>query len=105
MRRPTEGKAGRRRGRRLGRNANLLVISAIVSSAGDWLYRLALPLVVYELSHSPVSMAFTYVLEYAPYLLLSPVGGLLADRVDKRRLLVACDGMAALLTASLAALL
>jgi MFS family permease len=88
-----------------GRDASLLVASAIVSSAGDWLYRLALPLVVYELTHSAIGTAATYALEFGPYLLLSPAGGLLADRVDRRRLLIASDAAAAVLAGALALLL
>lgn len=97
--------ARRRRRRRLGRNARLLVASTVISSIGDWLYRLALPLVVYELTHSPVSMALTYVVEYVPYVVVSPLGGVLADRIDKRRLLAGIELGAALIVGTLAVML
>lgn len=73
------------------RNYYLLLSGFFVSTIGDWFYQLALPLLIYELTRSAMSMAVTYGLAYAPFLLLLPLGGVLADRVDRRRFLILGD--------------
>jgi MFS family permease len=78
------------------RNYYLLLCAYFISSIGDWLYQLALPLLVYQLTHSPLSMAVTYGLTYLPYMIFLPLGGLIADRVDRRRLLMIGDFTSAL---------
>jgi MFS family permease len=84
------------------RNGRLLFGAALISSAGDWMYRLALPILVYELTHSAVAVAATYALEYAPYVIVGPLGGVVADRFDRRRLLLGGDAAAAFITGVLA---
>jgi len=73
------------------RNYYLLLSGFFVSTIGDWFYQLALPLLIYQLTRSAMSMALTYGLAYAPFLLLLPVGGVLADRIDRRRFLIVGD--------------
>jgi MFS family permease len=73
------------------RNYYLLLSGFFVSTIGDWFYQLALPLLIYELTRSAMSMAVTYGLAYAPFLLLLPLGGVLADRIDRRRFLIVGD--------------
>jgi MFS family permease len=87
------------------RNRGLLVSAYFISTSGDWLYRLALPLLVLRMTGSAVSAAFTYALEFAPYIGLSLVAGVVADRVDRRRLLIVGDGCAAILVGVLVALI
>ena len=84
------------------RDEYLLLGAFFVSTVGDWLYRLALPLIVFEITHSAFDMALVYALEFAPYLLFSLAGGVLADRVDRRRLLIAGDLVSAGLVAAVA---
>jgi MFS family permease len=76
---------------RTTRNFPFLLGAFFVSTVGDWLYRLALPLLVLRMTGSALSTATVYALEYAPYLVFSLLGGLAADRLDRRRLLVASD--------------
>jgi MFS family permease len=73
------------------RNYYLLLSGFFISTIGDWFYQLALPLLVYNLTHSAMSMAITYGLTYVPFLLLLPLGGVIADRVDRRRFLICGD--------------
>jgi len=75
----------------MSRNYYLFLSGYFISSVGDWLYQLALPLLVYEITHSPLSMAVTYGLTFLPYIFFLPIGGVIADRVDRRRLLVFGD--------------
>ncbi|GAA2265573.1 MFS transporter [Nonomuraea roseoviolacea subsp. roseoviolacea] len=88
----------------MGRSYWLLLTGFLASSLGTWIYRLALPLLVYDLTGSPLGTGLVYVMEYVPYLLLGMVGGVLADRYDRRRLLVVGDTASAVVTLVLAAM-
>ena len=58
---------------------------------GDGLRTIAIPLLVFHLTGSAVSLSITYALEFAPYAFFSVIGGSLADRLDRRKLMIACD--------------
>jgi CSLREA domain-containing protein len=69
----------------------LLLASLAVSSCGDWLYNVALLAFVYERTGSATWVALTTTARVLPMLLLGPFGGALADRWDRRRLLLGSD--------------
>lgn len=73
------------------RNYRLWAAGAIVSNTGTWMQRVAQDwLVLTQLSDdSGVAVGITTGLQFAPMLLLAPVAGSLADRWDRRRLLMA----------------
>jgi MFS family permease len=85
------------------RDYRLLLGAFVVSAAGDWLYKLALPLLVLKLTGSALQTAVVYSLEYVPYLLFAPLGGVISDRYDRRMLMIRADvaatGIAGLLAA------
>lgn len=78
------------------RNYRLFAGGQVVSLAGTWMQRIAQDWLVLELSHSSASaLGIATGLQFTPTLLLSLWGGVLADRYDKRRMLVAVQtGMA-----------
>jgi MFS family permease len=80
----------------------LLLSAFLASSLGTWIYRLALPLLVYDLTGSALGTGLVYVMEYLPYLALGMVGGVLADRLNRRRLLVLGDLTSGVITILLA---
>jgi MFS family permease len=82
----------------MGTRYYLLLTGYVVSSLGNWIYRLTLPLLVLHLTGSALNAATVYILEYLPFLLLSLPGGVYADRFDRRRLLIAGDLAAAAIT-------
>src|SRR3954452_15232703 len=84
---------GRRLSRRLRgmRSFRLLLLSLAVSSCGDWLYNVALLALVYQRTGSATLAALTTAARGLPLLVLGPLGGALADRHDRRRLLIASD--------------
>ena len=82
----------------------LLLCAFFVSTAGDWLYRLALPLLVLEMTGSALGTALVYTLEHLPYLLFAVLGGVIADRANRRSLLIRTDIVAAVLIGLLAIL-
>ncbi len=49
-----------------------------------------------ETTGSPLSLAFLYVLAFLPMGLLSPFGGVLADKLNRKAIIIACDSLMAL---------
>jgi MFS family permease len=74
------------------RNYRLFATGQVVSLIGTWGQRVAQDWLVLELSHgSPVALGVAVALQFTPTLLFSLWAGVLADRHDKRRLLVAAQ--------------
>jgi MFS family permease len=63
------------------------------SLLGDGLRTLAVPLLAYHLTHSALSTGAAFICEIAPFSLFSLIGGSLADRVDRRKLMMGCDAI------------
>lgn len=70
------------------RNLRLYFAGLAVSQIGSWVQLVSLPWLVLRLTHSGTALGLTYALQFLPILLLGAWGGVVADRVDKRRLLV-----------------
>jgi MFS family permease len=68
-----------------------LIGSLAVSRAGDFLYTTALVVVVLERTGSAGWVAAALISRLLPYAVLTPLAGVLADRVDRRRLMVLSD--------------
>jgi MFS family permease len=68
-----------------------LLSALAVSQVGDWLYNLALVVLVYDRTHSAVWAGVTTAARVVPVVVLGPVGGVLADRFDRRRIMIVCD--------------
>lgn len=79
----------------------LLWTAGIVSLAGDWVMRAALPYFVYQQTGSTIATAGMIVAELAPAVLLGPAAGVFVDRWDRKRLLVATNLFQALAVAAL----
>jgi MFS family permease len=76
-----------------------------VSMLGNWLQQTAQALLVYQLSGgSAAAVGMTSFCSGIPLLLLSPFSGALADRIDRRRLLIGCHALEMLLAGCLALL-
>jgi MFS family permease len=86
------------------RNYRLYFFSQIVSMTGTWMQSVAQIWLVLRLTHSGVALGIVTGLQFAPILLLGAWTGLLADRVDKRRLVIATQTAAALLALALGVL-
>jgi hypothetical protein len=68
-----------------------LLVGQAVSSLGDWVGTFALVARAFDLTGSPTAVGGMLVLRLVPPLVASPVGGLLADRMDRRLLLVSTN--------------
>jgi MFS family permease len=64
-----------------------------LSFIGDGLRLLSVPLLAYHLTHSALSTGIALICEIAPFSLFALVGGSLADRLDRRKLMIACDAV------------
>jgi MFS family permease len=82
------------------RNFRLYFVGQAVSLVGTWMQSVALSWLVLELTHSGTMIGLVVAAQFLPVLLFGAYGGLLADRVEKRRLLQATQttlGLLALL--------
>ena len=73
------------------RSFRRLLVGLAVSEAGDWLYNVALLAFVYERTHSAGWLAATTAARIVPWVVLGPLGGVIADRFDRRRTMIVCD--------------
>ena len=87
---------------RLGSRFHLVWTAVTVSGLGDGVRYVALPLLAARLSPDPRQIALVYLAEQAPWLLTGLPAGVLADRLDRRRLLYATDSARAVVAGALA---
>ena len=79
------------------RNYALFISGAFLSNIGNWMQNLAVPYVVYQATHSAAWVGLAGFAQYAPAVLVSPIGGSVADRYPRRRVLLATQSVLALL--------
>jgi MFS family permease len=83
------------------RDFRLLWAGSLVSSLGSWLLTIAIPAHVLLATGSLRDTGLTLAAEYLPLLILGPVAGVVADRCDRRRLLITaglfCAGAVAMM--------
>ena len=70
------------------RNFRLFFIGQLISQVGTWLTTIALTLLVLHETHSGLAIGALVACQFGPVLLLGAYGGVIADRSDKRRLLL-----------------
>lgn len=85
-------------------NFRIFAIGHFVAVIALWMQRIAQDWLVLELSGSVTAVGITVALQFMPSLVLGPWGGMVADRFAKRKILVLCQSVAALLAAALAVL-
>lgn len=77
------------------RNFSVFWLGALASNIGGWLSNLAVPFVLYDITGSAVWVGLASVAQFLPGVLLGPLGGALADRHDRRKVLLSTQaGMA-----------
>lgn len=86
------------------RNFRLFFTGHAVSVTGTWMQRVGQDWLVLEVSDSAVAIGIATALQFLPMLFLGMLGGVTADRVDRRRLLVVTQAASAVLALVLAAL-
>ncbi|MCT2587212.1 MFS transporter [Actinophytocola gossypii] len=79
----------------MNRSFARLWTAAFCSETGEWMLQVALPVLVYQSTGSAASTAAMMIVGMVPAVVLSPVAGVLADRADRRLLLLlVCLGQA-----------
>jgi MFS family permease len=86
------------------RNFRLFFFGQLISQIGTWLTMIALTLLVLHRTHSGLAIGLLVACEFGPVLLLGAYGGLVADRSDKRRLLLTTQTLEMLQSFALGAL-
>ena len=79
------------------RNYRLFFIGQLVSVTGTWMQQIAQDWLVLHLSDSGIAVGVTVGLQFLPMLLFGMTGGLIADRFDKRKVLLYTQAAAGVL--------
>jgi MFS family permease len=75
----------------LGRDFWLYFTGQLISQVGGSFTLFALPLLVFDLTHSATNLAITTAAEFVPYLLFGLLLGALVDRVNRKRMMLLTD--------------
>ena len=86
------------------RDFGLFWASLLFSAVGSQISTVAIAWQIYEITNSPFQLGLAGLFRALPIMLLSIPGGVLADRMDRRRLLILTQSLAALLALALALL-
>jgi MFS family permease len=79
------------------RNYRLFLTGQVASLSGTWMQTVAQAWLVLKLTNSGVALGIITALQFLPLLLFGPLGGLVADRFDKRRVIMATQSTAGVL--------
>jgi MFS family permease len=85
-------------------NFRLYFGGQVVSVSGAWMQRVAQSWLVLEITGSGAMVGAITAVQFLPILLLAPRGGLVADRMDKRKLLYVTQSLASLIALTLGVL-
>jgi MFS family permease len=88
---------------RRNRDFVLLQTGQLLSAFGSNMSRIAFPLLALAVTHSPAQAGYVGGVQFAPYLVFGLVAGVAADRLERRRLMIASETVAAAALATLAA--
>lgn len=77
------------------RDFRIFFLGALASNSGNWLQNIAVPFVLYELTGRSVWVGLAGFAQFIPAFLLGPIGGSLADRHDRRTVLLVCQALMA----------
>jgi MFS family permease len=86
------------------RNFRLFFVGQLISQVGTWLTTIALTLLVLHLTNSGLAVGGLVACQFGPVLVFGAWGGLIADRSDKRKLLITTQTLEMLQSFAIAAL-
>ena len=81
------------------RNYRLFFFGQLVSVAGTWMQSIAQSFLVLDLTHSGTQLGLTSAARFLPMFLFGPIGGVFADRMDRKRVLYLTQSLSGLLAA------
>lgn len=76
---------------RTNRNFRLLFIGQTISQLGDWFNAVAVYALLLDLTGSATAVAWMMIAQFLPVAIVGPIAGVVVDRVDRRRLMIATD--------------
>ena len=76
---------------RSNRNVRLLWLAQVISEMGDWFYAVAIYSLLLELTGSARSVALATVAMVFPQVLISPMAGVVNDRMRRKQVMIAAD--------------
>jgi MFS family permease len=86
------------------RNYRLFFSGQVISLCGTWMQNIALAWFVVELTHSPLAVGFLAFCRFIPFTIFGLFAGVVADRLDNRRLVIGTQTCSMLVSIALAAL-
>lgn len=86
------------------RNYRLFLAGQVVSNTGTWMQRIAQAWLIVRLTHSPVEVGILAVCQYAPFTVLGLFAGVVSDRWEPRRIVIATQALSGVLAAAMAGL-
>jgi MFS family permease len=78
------------------RNFRRIWLGEVASWLGDWFGAIAMYTLVRQLTGSPLALGLVFLTKMLPFAFASPLAGLLVDRFNRRRLMIAADLLRAL---------
>ena len=76
---------------RTNRNYRYAWLGQVVSEIGDWLYAVVLYALLLEFTGKAESVGLALVFQVLPQVLVSPMAGVLNDRISRRKIMIAAD--------------
>jgi MFS family permease len=76
---------------RNNRNLRLLFVGQTISQLGDWFNSVAVFALLLDLTGSATAVAWMMIVQFLPVALIGPLAGVVVDRVNRRRLMIATD--------------
>lgn len=88
---------------RRNRNFRYLWMGDIVSLFGDWFNTIAIYTLIERLTGSPFALGLVFMVKMGSFAIASPLAGVIADRYDRRRLMIGADLLRAVVVLGLLA--
>src|SRR2546423_9437783 len=76
---------------RTNRNFRLLFVGQAISQLGDWFNAVAVYALLLDLTGSATAVAWMLITQSLPVAVVGPLAGVVVDRVNRRRLMIASD--------------
>jgi predicted MFS family arabinose efflux permease len=76
---------------RRNRDFRALFFASVISLGGDWFLWVAINGLIFEATNQALYVGLAILAQESAFFLASPIGGHLADRLDRRKLMIVCD--------------
>ena len=76
---------------RRNRDFRALFVASVISLGGDWFLWVAINGLIFEVTHKALYVGLAILAQEFAFFVASPIGGVLADRLDRRKLMIVCD--------------